>query len=117
MKTLKFNGEQWYIDERSRWKRVRQWIIWVGGWELANGKGWRFSVKTPYGDKIRMGPTPVSLFGHRITFYGWGWDIKIPRYGWLVWSRESGLYVSSNGTPPREDTKGFSIIYRKGRRL
>lgn len=114
MKTLEHNGEYWYIDDRSLWKRCRQWLIWIGGWEKANGKGWKFLID--YGHrKGLMSPSPISLLGHHITFFGWGWQIKIRSGYYLVWSK-SGLYISNDGTPPRSDlNKGF-FIYRNRRR-
>jgi hypothetical protein len=117
MRTLKYNGERWYVDERSLWKRVRQWVIWIGGWEKANGKGWQFLID--YGNKKSlMSPTPISLFGHRITCYGWGWQIRIRRGCYLV-SSKSGVYVSSDGAPPdvgNYPKTGFFIVRRRDRR-
>jgi hypothetical protein len=40
--------------------------------------------------------TPVSLLGHRITFYGWGWQVRL-RGGYLVKSK-GAVYFSHNGT-------------------
>jgi hypothetical protein len=113
MKTLKYNGEYWYTDERSLWKRVRQWVIWVGGWEKANGKGWQFTID--YGNrKGLMNPTPISLFGHAITFYGWGWQIHLWKMGYFVCTK-SGMYISSDGTPPDNYPKTGFYIFRRAR--
>lgn len=98
MRTMKWNGECWYIDDRSLWKRVRQWLIWIGGWEKANGQGWAFTID--YGNKTALvAPTPISLFGHAITFFSWGWQVRFWKRCYLVCS-DSGIYVSSDGTPP-----------------
>jgi len=116
MRTLKYNGEKYYYDERSLWKRCRQWLIWIGGWERANGKGWKFLIDYGY-KKGLMSPAPISVFGNFFTWFSWGWQIKLAHlHRYLVWSK-SGLYISSDGTPPRSDkehTQGFYII--KGRR-
>lgn len=116
MRTLKWNGERWYWDERSLWKRCRQWLIWIGGWEQANGKGWDFTLDLGYRKKM-MSPLPISLFGHAIVLFGWGGHIRLRRGRcYFTWS-QSGVYVSSDGTPPREgkSTKGFFIIRRRER--
>src|SRR5690349_11986919 len=70
MRTLHWNGERWYVNEMSLLKRVRRWFIWIGGWELANGRGWRLRTPREQGRQIWMHPTPVSVLGHRATFYG-----------------------------------------------
>lgn len=93
MITYRNNGENWYRDSRSIWKRVRQWFIWVGGWELANGSGWK--LKHDWG---WASPTPISIFGHWATFYSWGTQFRWGR-SWLVYSKHSGTYVSKDGTP------------------
>jgi hypothetical protein len=106
MKTYHWNGERWYLRDWSIFHRIRDWFVWVGGWETANGKGWRLFI--PCGNRrIMMSPTPVSLFGHRITFYGWGWNIRT-RTGWLVYTRrpERSLYHSTDGTP-----RGATVWY------
>jgi hypothetical protein len=112
MRTLKWNGEKWYYDERSRWKRCRQWLIWLGGWEKPNGTGWKFLID--YGNKKSlMSPAPLSLFGHLFTWFGWGWQLKLKRWHrWLVWSK-SGFYVSSDGTPPDSGRNEGFFIYRR----
>src|SRR6266699_203698 len=110
---MKWNGEQWYIDERSLWKRCRQWVIWIGGWEKANGTGWRLHCE--YDTSILMSPAPVSVLGHRLTWFGWGWQLKLKRRYYLVWSK-SGLFVSHDGTPPSEQADGFFLLRRSRRR-
>lgn len=102
MKTYFFNGEGWYCNDRSLFQRIRTWLIWVGGWELANGKGWRLFLDMPGGKKHLMSPCPVSIFGHWCTFYGWGLNIKLNR-GWFVWVfrgyDEGRIYLSDDATP------------------
>lgn len=112
MRTLKYNGERWYVDERSLWKRCRQWLVWIGGWEKANGAGWQFTLDLGNRKKL-MNPTPISLFGHAVTFFGWGGRIRLLHKGSLTWS-ESGIYVSQRGTPRFDETnKGFFILKRR----
>lgn len=103
MLTYRWNGEYWYADRRSLWKRVRQWFVWVGGWEKANGAGWQFRI--PYVGKpdwLWLSAAPVSVFGHRATWYGWGIDV---RFGWCSftwdWRVERCAYLSPDGTPGR----------------
>jgi len=76
-------------------KKLRKWFVWFGGWEKpkllqwdSGEPAWNFSKD----------PTPVSLCGHRFTYFGWGWELRIGG-GWLVRSNTSGLYWSPNGTP------------------
>jgi hypothetical protein len=98
MRTLHWNGERWYVNQQSAWKRVRRWFVWVGGWERANGEGWQF--RTPYlGRHLWHSPTPVSVFGHRATFYGHWLQVRVSS-GWLVVNfRERYAFISANGTP------------------
>lgn len=119
MRTYHWNGEFWYASDRSIWKRVRRWFIWFGGWERYNPDGsdsWQFRIPSgfpsdlqlPAGVKrpkrwIWMEPSPVSLFGHRFTYFGWGWNLSVPG-GWMVYTRKRqaegrSLYISANGTP------------------
>lgn len=98
MNTLRFNGERWYVDRRSLWKRVRTWFVWVGGWEEANGAGWRFRI--PVGSRrIWMTPTPVSFLGHRLTIFGHWFDFRVPGGVLVVNFRERHAYISRDGTP------------------
>lgn len=94
MRSYRKNSEGWYQDTRSLWKRFRQYIIWVGGWEEANGKGWRIKKYN------LLDPFPVSLLGHWITFYGWGLNFRVKK-GWFVvsWRHEKKIYISCDGTP------------------
>jgi len=97
MVTLKWNGENWYEDRTPLLSRIATWLVWVGGSSLSS-------------------PTPVSLFGHRATFYGWGAQVRLPGGDLLVvswcgspptdWWRTAPrqVYVSPSGTPDRAHT-------------
>jgi hypothetical protein len=82
MKTYHWNGEYWYQRTDSLLRRILEWFIWNGG-----------TLRDHY---------PLSFFGHRITFYGWGWQVRI-RHGCIVYSSRPDrvLYFSPNGTPYR----------------
>ncbi len=93
----RWNGEYWYQDE-GLMRRAVKWMAWFGGWEAHSPKrpwtgiGWRLR------ERLRM-LTPVSLLGHRITFYGWGCSLR-NRRGSLVWTKsDRSLYFSQDGTP------------------
>jgi hypothetical protein len=98
----------------SPWKTLRQWVIWVGGWEHPELSQWDRGVPAweltrvdHKGRRCLVDPTPVSLFGYRITFFGWGVQARI-RWGgrrlYLTLSRTyrhgpiDKLYLSPNGT-------------------
>lgn len=96
MKTLKWNGEYWYEDHTPLWNRIATWMLWVGGtWP---------------------DPAPVSIFGHRVTYYGWGLRMRLPGGDLLVmswcgvdrarWfrSKPESVYISPNGTPDHAHT-------------
>ena len=103
MKTYHWNGENWYKRDWSILHRIRCWLIWVGGWEKANGAGWAPFIKFINGKRKLRDITPISFFGHRITFFGWGGQIRY-RGQYLVWTREDGyweIFISPNGTPSR----------------
>ncbi len=102
MKTWHWNGEFWYLRDWSLAKRLRVWLIWFGGWERANSTGWSF--RWDFNGKLKS-PTPLSLFGHRFTHYGWGWNLRLGGR-WLVWcharhGQRAQAYLSDNGTPNR----------------
>lgn len=92
MRTIKFNGEFWYEDCTPLLARLATWLIWVGGGSLRS-------------------PAPVSLLGHRVTFFGWGAQLRLPggdllTVSWpgvdpkLAWrSKPAAIYVSRDGTP------------------
>jgi hypothetical protein len=115
MKTYKHNGEAWFADERSLFKRVRHWIIWVGGLEKVNQAGWtlesaRLSWRAfhdlPIHRRFLDCLTPISLFGHRATLQWFGLDIRVwGAYLCIHW-RETKygparlrIYRSRNATP------------------
>jgi hypothetical protein len=109
MKTYHWNGEYWYECNWSLLHRIRNWIIWIGGWELANGRGWRLFTRS--GKKwILCDPTPISLFGHRFTHFGWGWELRT-HSGYLTYSRIGGrkLYSSPDGTPSQATIWYFGV--------
>lgn len=108
MRTYHHNGEHWYRRDWSLWHHIRHWLVWVGGWEKANGEGWELT-RSYLGKRRLADPTPISLFGHRFTHYGWGWNLRVAG-GYLVCVRDGGpgrpgrMYVSANGTPDRATT-------------
>jgi hypothetical protein len=72
--------------------RLRQRVIWFGGWEEANCGGWCFRR-----GKRWMSPAPVSVL-RVFTHFGWGWQLRLPGT-FLVRSKCSGVYISPDGTP------------------
>lgn len=102
---IKWNGENWY-EAPPLLKRIRQWLIWIGGWERVNSKGWRVFYKNSSGKWKLNDPTPFSLLGSWFTCYGWGLNIKLLS-GYLVvtWGRHGKkCYISPNGTPSQAHT-------------
>ncbi len=93
-------------------KGLRKWLVWFGGWEKADGTGWKFRIN--YGHRIGWrNPYPLSVLGHMATFFSWGWQIRLSDNYWLVWAKRTGLYVSSDGTPPDSgnyEKSGFFIL-------
>jgi hypothetical protein len=96
MKTYHWNGEFWYVRNWSILHWLRNWIIWIGGWEKPNGTGWDFFYDV-CGKRKLSSPTPIALFGHRLVIFGWGWNMRIG-HRWLVWTKDE-VYVSPDGTP------------------
>jgi hypothetical protein len=119
MKTLKWNGEKWWVDARPAHLRLRQWVSWFGGWETVNRDDreypyrHRWQFRYPFTVAGRGGqqklawrdPFPLSLFGHRLTFFGWGGNCRIPGHRILTWTYRRGqrqhfrAYISTDGTP------------------
>jgi hypothetical protein len=97
MKSWHWNGEFWYSRDWSLLKRLRVWLIWLGGWEQANSSGWKLfgkNVGEPHYHWID--PRPISLFGHRITFFRKWIDVKLPG----CYMRIKKKYISlDHGTP------------------
>lgn len=120
MKTYHWNGEYWYERRWSLFHHIRHWLIWIGGWEKANGEGWHLTQV--FNKRKLRSPTPVALFGGRFTHYGWGWNIRF-RKTYFVWSRSGRplhIYLSPDGTPGRATTwiKGVPYeIYMNARLL
>ena len=94
MRTIKWNGEQWYECNHSIAKRIRRWLIWIGGWEKANGAGWRF--RTDIGKRF-VTPWPVSVLDHWVTVYGKWFQLRTSQ-GWFVVSKDRA-FISHDGTP------------------
>jgi hypothetical protein len=127
----KNNDEYWY-EAPPLHKRIRKWFFWLGGWEKANSAGWRFYMKhtrpkkptkeqreilvnlTPKEqheyiktlperyERVWLSPFPISLLGHRITFYNWGMNIRTSEgYFCITWDKNQGrkCYISYDGTP------------------
>lgn len=88
------------IAERSGtlgyWIRgARQRVIWFGGWEEANGGGWRFRLD----GGGWTDPFPLSVL-RVLTFYGWGMQCRLPgTYFVWSWRGDRGMYFSPDGTP------------------
>lgn len=112
MKTKVWNGEYWYIDERPLLMRVRHWVIRIGGWERNPKRKakseWRIVRRSGLDKRLRIeDPTPVSLFGHLLTFqwFGVSWRRRKDYVCWN-WRQTMGqrpgkgyAYVSRNATP------------------
>ena len=79
MDTYHWNGEYWYEKTDGVLRRVLRWFIWIGGGSLRK-------------------PTPVSVLGHRMTFYsGRRWDFRT-RHGYLSRDRDGSIFWSPDGT-------------------
>lgn len=118
---LRFAGRLGYERAMRRlygpWHTWRKWLLWVGGWEHPALSQWdrgvpAWEVFVRRNGRWRIAdPTPFSLFGHRVTCYGWGWQVKCFK-GYLVWvgRREAAkwrLYWSPNGTPWHDRARGW----------
>jgi hypothetical protein len=96
-----------------------QGLVWVGMWPRwrrvpsafrsmwaacrSDGKPWWRRIWPALAMAwMVLQPWPVSLGWGRLTFYGWGWDLRLTT-GWLTWSRDHGLYRSPQGTPGHPD--------------
>jgi hypothetical protein len=87
MLTYRWNGERWCRDDMPIWKRVARWVVWLGGWD-AHGRL-----------AFRYGFSPVSVLGHRVTYYGHWADIRTPLGILVVNWRDKHAYISRDGTP------------------
>ena len=103
MKTYKFNGELWYLDERPLWTRIRRWLMCLGTKELKSG---RLSKDGEW--------LPAGFLGHRLNLYGHWFDVRTP-WGYLVvvFQRDERgrrtrtierAFISPNGTPQHAHT-------------
>lgn len=82
METYHWNGEYWYEKTDGVLRRVLRWFIWIGGGSIRE-------------------PTPVSVLGHRMTFYsGRRWDFRTRR-GYLCRDRDGRIFWSPDGTTTR----------------
>lgn len=125
MKSVHWNGEMWYLRDESIPRRIVKWFIWTGGWRHLGD--WnilqrsRYVKGKPWWRRISS-PTPLSLFGHRITIYGWGGQVRL-RGRYLVWTnRRTGgntrgyqVYISPDGTPMRAHTWLYGWPYQVDR--
>lgn len=108
MKVYKFNGEYWYESSDSALLRVLKWAVWLGGYsvvaKLVREDGWR-SIPRHWRNL-----TPVSVLGHRATFYGRRRWMEIrTRCGFLVirFRNENQVpcaFLSPDGTPQNAHT-------------
>lgn len=123
---LRFAGRIGYgeaikrLDGQGPLRRLRKWLFWIGGWETARlsqwdrgKKKWEIFGRDHRTNRLKVnGLTPLSLFGHRITFFGWGVQVKWGR-GYVTLSSDhadSGLtklYWSPNGTPGHERARFY----------
>jgi hypothetical protein len=100
--------------------RFRRWLIWVGGWEKSKLQQWdagKPAWKSRYEGKWKD-PTPLSLFGHRITFMGRWLEFKVFASDFVIhWPDHLGgwgIYLSPNGTPHHPNAIHF--IDQRGNR-
>lgn len=114
MKTIRFNGEEWYEDRRSLPKRIRQWCVKFLGWELPDRTDGAYDTRWQFrANWCRFGwrdPFPIVFFGHRISLFDSWIDVRL---GWrhFHWGfrREPSVmygpygigyaYLSRDGTP------------------
>jgi len=79
---LRFAGRHGYNKAMARMdfsrlpllRRARKWFVWFGGWEVPELSQWdsgRSAWEIRKGGRWRD-PFPLSLFGHRVTFFS-GW--------------------------------------------
>ncbi len=94
MRLHRWNGERWWVDDKSVARRMCLWVLWPGGWQTF----------TTWPLRERLHPskwTPFSMFGHRVTVFGWGIQARAKGGYWVAsksghpWS----VYWSPDGTP------------------
>jgi hypothetical protein len=99
-RTYHYNGNNWYERRWSLWQHIRTWFIWIGGWEKANGKGWKLFSRRARGWRLRS-PAPISLFGYRVTWYSWGLEICLGEKTFAIVRRSLQVYEFTYGPPLR----------------
>jgi hypothetical protein len=97
VKLHRWNGEFWYVDNRSVLRRIARWLLWPGGWETFRTWPLRQRLRPHYW-------TPFSMFGHRVTCFGWGWQWRVKGGYWVLAGlnhpeRPVHIYWSPDGTP------------------
>lgn len=58
-----------------------------------------------------VGGRPLAFLGFWLTFYGWGFDVRLPRR-FLTWVYGRCVYISSDAT---EDTAVWKHRFRGGK--
>lgn len=88
-------------------RALRHWLIWTGGWEPGLLSQW--DQGRPTWEIFRNGrlqsPTPVSLFGHRITFHREWIDVRVA--GGYLHIAPGKVYWSPNATPGHPEAIHF----------
>ncbi len=83
----------------SRFKRVRRWLVWFGGWEAPELSQWDRGAKA---FEIKGSPFPLSFFGGHVTLQRFGVDIDVPfrRTRLCIrWRDGFRVFVSPDCTP------------------
>jgi hypothetical protein len=126
VRSFHWNGENWYAKDESIPRRFLGWLVWPGGWrapEVTQAEirfeGYRSKPMTMRLSRHRWdilhryrpnerihvrSITPLSLFGHRLTFFGWGAQVKLRDRSILVFAKNANdtewrVYRSWDGTP------------------
>lgn len=114
MRTIKHNGETWYVDRRPLAKRIRQWFVQSLGWEVPDRTRGEYSTRLKFRrswGRFGIGdPFPLLLFGGRVSIFSSWIDIRTPS-GHLHWGFRKNpsvmygpygtgyCYISRDGTP------------------
>ena len=83
---LRFAGRHGYTKAMARMefarfptlRRIRKWLVWFGGWETPELCQWdsgRARWEIVKNGRFRD-PFPLSLFGHRITFFSMWFEYR-----------------------------------------
>jgi hypothetical protein len=112
---LRFAGHYGYKESIERMKgnplkRARRWLAWIGGWEtpelLQWDEGW--PAMRPFrvvDGKVKLnGPTPVSLFGHRVTIQHFGFYMRVGGGYLCFYNDPKRIFWSPNATDHHPDT-------------